>query len=314
MRFAPITEIMRVFSLFLLSVFFFVACERSFVPAVVNEPLDLVVEGYIEAGEEAGIPYVFLTKSRSYFGEIDSTAFSDLYVHDAVVNVTHKEIDYPFSEVCLQSLTPEQKVIVSTFLGFDPDSIKTDICVYLDLSFQLKGEDGGQYDLTIESEGKTHTATTTIPRMVKIDSLYFKELPEADLEEYKELHAYLTDPGDDTDFWRYFTAINGGQYETSNFSIYDDGFISGQTVEFILNNGSRVKEHDPTSFGLYKVGDTLTLKWTSIDEAHYDFRKTAEFSKAQGPFSSYVRIKGNVSDALGIWGGYHVQILETIIE
>ncbi len=305
---------MRLFILFFLSLVFLSACEREFTPAIVNEPPDLVVEGYIEAGDQAGIPFIFLTKSRSYFGDIDSTAFSDLYVHDAQVKVAHNGIDYQMTEVCLQSLTPEQKVIVSTFLGFDPDSIKTDICVYLDMSFQLKGEEGGQYDLTIESEGKKHTATTTIPRMVKIDSFYFKALPQDDLKDFRELHAYLTDPGDDTDFWRYFTAINGGQYETSNFSIYDDGFISGKTVEFILNNGSREKEHDPTSFGLYKLGDTLSLKWTSIDEAHYDFRKTAEFSKAQGPFSSYVRIKGNVSDALGIWGGYHVQIIKTIIE
>lgn len=306
---------MRQILLFAFAILLFTSCEREFTPEISLEAPDLVVEGYIEAGDNPLPPYVILTSSRPFFGTIDQSAFSNLYVHDAEVTVTNNSTEYTLSEICLDDLTPAQKVIVSQMLGIDADSIAANICFYVDLTFQLMGQEGERYDLRIVENGQIHEATTTIPRMVPIDSFYFQELPGETLSEYRELHAFLTDPVDGLDFWRYFTSINDSTYVRPAFSIYDDGFISGQTIEFVPANGVRPsKDDDPLSFGLYKLGDTLSLKWTSIDEAHYDFQKTSEFSENQGPFSSYVRIKGNVSDALGIWGGFNVQYLNTRIE
>ncbi len=306
---------MRQIALFFLLVVFFASCEREFTPEISSAPAELVVEGYIEAGQNPIPAYVILTKSKPFFGELDSTSFADLYVHDADVTVTNDGTIYPLTEVCLQDLTPAQKVLVKQFLGIDPDSIKANICMYLDLTFQLHGKTGGRYDLKIVSEGKTHEATTTIPRLIPLDSINFKELPGEQFENYREMHAFIRDLGDAKDYWRYFTSINDSSYVAPSFSIYDDGFISGQQLEFVMNNGVEPAEgEDPFTFGLFKLGDTLSLKWTSIDEAHYQFRKTAEFSKVQGPFSSYVRIKGNVSDALGVWGGYNVQYINKIVQ
>lgn len=299
--------------LFLLLVLF-QSCEEEFTPDLVNEPPDLVVEGYIEAGDNAAPPYILLTRSRSFFASLDSTSFADFYVHDADVTVTHNGTKYPMQELCLDDLTTEQKDLVATFLGVNPDSIKTNICVYLDLTFQLQGEAGGEYELDITSEGKTHHAVTTIPRMVPIDSFAFRKLPDERLNDYRELHTWLTDPADQKDFWRYFTKINGGSFLSNSFSIYDDAFISGKTIEFVPPIGGEGIQDDRIFTGLYGVGDTLVFKWTTIDKAHYDFRNTAEFSRMQGPFSSYIRLKGNVSDALGIWGGYNVQLTEMIVE
>jgi len=306
---------MRQLYLFIVTVFFFSSCEREFTPEISSAPAELVVEGYIEAGQNPIPAYVILTKSKPFFGELDSTALADLYVHDAEVTVTSNGTVFPLSEICPNDLTPIQKEFVKQFLGLDPDSVKANICMYLDLTFQLQGETGGRYDLKIVSEGKTHEATTTIPRMVPLDSINFKELPGEQFKDYREMHAFIKDLGDKKDYWRYFTSINDSSYVTAPFSIYDDGFISGQQLEFVMNNGVEPTEgEDPFTYGLFKFGDTLSLKWTSIDEAHFKFRKTAEFSKAQGPFSSYVRIKGNVSDALGIWGGYNVQYIDQIVE
>ena len=306
---------MRTFYLFLLLILFLSACEKEFTPEISTAPPELVVEGYIEGGENPTPAYVILTQSKPFFGELDSTSFTDLYVHDAEVTITSNDTIYPLTEICLQDLTPIQKVFVKQFLGIDPDSIKANICMYLDMTFQLKGRSGGRYDLKIVSDGQTHEATTTIPRMVPLDSINFKPLPGEQFQDYRELHAYMHDLGDAKDYWRYFTSINDSSYVTASFSIYDDGFISGQKLEFVMNNGQEPAEgEDPFTFGLFKLGDTLSLKWTTIDEAHYKFRKTAEFSKSQGPFSSYVRIKGNVSDALGVWGGYNVQYLHKIVK
>lgn len=306
---------MRYFLFFLMTTMLFAACEKEFTPEISSAPPDLVVEGYIEAGENPNPPFIFLTKSLPFFGTLDSASFSDLYVHDAVVTVTTDSIVYPMTEVCLSDLTPAQKIIVAQNLGFNPDSLKTNICLYLDITFQLQGKPGGQYDLRIESEGKVHEATTTIPNMVPLDSITFEKLPGESLKDYRELHAFMKDPVETKDYWRYFTSINDSSFVTASFSIYDDGFINGQQLEFVMNNGEEPGEdEDPFTYGLFRYQDTLSLKWTSIDKAHYDFRKTAEFSAVQGPFSSYVRIKGNVSGALGIWGGYNVQYITQIVE
>ncbi len=298
-----------------LAILLLASCEREFTPEISQEAPDLVVEGYIEAGENPLPPYVILTRSKSFYGDIDPGDFDELYVHDAQVTVHNNGIDYPLTEICLNALTEEQKAFVSQMLGLNADSITANLCFYVDVSMQLNGQEGQRYDLTIVENGKQHEATTTIPRLVPIDSFFFQALPGDQLKDYRELHAFLTDPGDGLDYWRYFTSINDSAYVRPNFSIYDDGFISGQTIEFVPNNGVKPAEgEDPLAFGLYKVGDSLSLKWASIDKAHYQFEKTAEFSANQGPFSSYVRIKGNVSDALGIWGGMNIQYLQTKIE
>ena len=63
------------------------------------------------------------------------------------------------------------------------------------------------------------------------------------------------------------------------------------------------------------VGDSVLIKWTTIDEAHFDFWNTLEFSNAnQGPFSSYTRLQSNINGGLGIWGGYSVSYYSRTVE
>ncbi|HHB78477.1 MAG TPA: DUF4249 family protein, partial [Saprospiraceae bacterium] len=133
---------MRQIFIFLVFVTFLASCEKEFTPAISSAPPDLVVEGYIEAGDNPLPAYVMLTKSQPFFGELDSSAFADIYVHDAVVTVTNNGTVYPLTEICLQDLTPAQKAIISQSLGFDPDSLQADICFYLDITFQLQGQEG----------------------------------------------------------------------------------------------------------------------------------------------------------------------------
>ena len=303
------------FALFLLLSLCLYSCEEEFIPDAGDSGQDLVVEGYIEAGEDALPPYVFLTRSLPFFNSLDSNALAQYYVHGAEVQVTHNGTIYPLTELCLSQLSPAQQEQLASLLGFDPDSLQTDICVYLDLSGQLKGEAEQTYELNVQADGKTYHAVTTIPRLEPIDSFYFKQMPDPRLAEYRDLRVFVTDSADQKDYWRYLTSVNGRPYTGAQFASFDDSFGSGQTIESPLPKGEEADDPtDPLYFGLYHVGDTVSVKWMSIDSTTYQFWRTVEFSRVQGPFSSYVRVAGNVSDALGIWGGYHVQIIRAVVQ
>lgn len=51
-----------------------------------------------------------------------------------------------------------------------------------------------------------------------------------------------------------------------------------------------------------------------MDETHFDFWNTLEFSRNNsGPFSSFNRVSSNVDGALGVWGGYAVGYYEDVV-
>jgi hypothetical protein len=117
-------------------------------------------------------------------------------------------------------------------------------------------------------------------------------------------------------YYRYLVGINGGNLETGFSSVEEDLFFDGKTFEFQLFNPQTTRgDVDPDVFGLYFVGDSVTVKWTNIDEAHFDFWNTLEFSNAnQGPFASYTRLQSNIDGGLGIWGGYSVSYYHVKVE
>jgi hypothetical protein len=98
--------------------------------------------------------------------------------------------------------------------------------------------------------------------------------------------------------------------------VVEDLFFDGKMFEFqLLNPRTTRADVDPDEFGLYFVGDTISIKWCTIDEAHFDFWNTLEFSSAnQGPFSSYTRLESNIEGGLGIWGGYSVSYYTLPVE
>jgi len=98
-------------------------------------------------------------------------------------------------------------------------------------------------------------------------------------------------------------------------SVVDDAFFNGQEFKFTLNRALGANEEFDETTGLWKLGDTVAVKWCLIDQNQYDFWNTLEVSKQrQGPFSSYIRIKGNVDGALGVWAGSSCEIYKVIVK
>ena len=292
------------------------SCETEFIPEGTDLQPEVVVEGYIEAGEGANPPFILLTKSVSFFNEFDPNEIENLFVHDALINVNDGAQDWPFTEVCLNDIPDAVKPLVLEALGLNPDSTFVNLCVYIDISFQLEGEVGKKYELTIDLPDRQLTATTSIPPHVPLKDLYFKKPSEEAPDSLLEMWGAIIDPSNQSDHYRYFSAENSDPFMASFQSVIDDPLFDGQEFEFILPKAeSLLDPPDFEQFGLYHVGDTARIKWTNIDAEHFNFWSTLEFNAAsQGPFSSYTQVVTNINGGLGVWGGYSTSIYEIIVE
>ncbi len=283
-----------------------VSCETPFQPEISGSAAGgIVVEGYIEGGARPTPPFVILTRSYSFFDSLGLNELQEGFVHGATVKVSDGTREQVLQELCLSDLNEQQKTLLAGFLGFDPDSVAYDFCAYLDLTFSMLGVEGRTYQLHIDVGEEVLEATTTIPEHVGLDSLFFEPPPGQPNDTLARLKCLIDDPGDRENYYRYQTRINDQPFVTPSGSVVDDRFFNGQSFEFPLAKAEPPgTEFDPATFGLYRVGDRVELKWINIDRAHFDFWNTLEFNAAnQGPFSSYTRILSNVEGGQGIWGG-----------
>lgn len=301
--------------LFFLS-FLLASCEQVFLPEPLDEPLDLVVEGYVEAGEQPRPPYVILTRSQPFFAQIGPGYFNDFFVHDARVEVSDGSQTVVLEELCLDELTADQQDLLLAQLGIPLDSLGINFCAYLDLSFSMLGQVGKTYELRVEAEDQVLTSRTTIPAHVPVDSFYFTRPSEEAPDTLRELRGFITDPAGELNYYRFLNRVGEEPYYPGFNSVVNDRFFDGENFEFPLPKGEpRSAEIDPETFGFFTLGDSVTVRWLSIDQAQYDFWNTLEFNAVnQGPFSSYTRVDTNIEGGLGIWGGFSASYYQLVVE
>jgi len=302
--------------LFIIACIVVIGCEEEFNPPITAEVEQYVVEGYVEAGEGSNPTYVLITRSVPFFDELNADQFASLFVNNADVAVDDGDKVVQLNKFCLGDIPdgPLKDELAEQF-GIDLTTVSEDVdlCVYLDLTDQLTREIGRTYDLTIRVDDDLLTASTTIPELVKLDSFEFEEIPGVAVDTLAHLFCRIADP-EEVNYYRYFTDDDVGNLNTAFSSITDDVQFNGQDFRFPLSQA----DNDEVSFedyGFFNVGDTVTIKWCTIDEAHYNFWNTFEYSlNGQGsPFTSYTRIADNVEGGFGIWGGYAIQVEELIV-
>jgi len=292
-----------------------ISCTEEFIPETQEEDQQYVVEGFIEAGESETPTYVLLTRSIPFLSTIDLNTFNTIFVNDAKVTVSDGTNTVELEEFCLDDLPPEIREAAATALGFDPDSTTLNICAYVDFFNLTNPQEGGVYDLKIEVNNDVITATTTIPEVVPLFNLRWDDPPGEPSDTIARLWVTIDDPADDANFYRYFTEENNDGFVTPFSSVVDDKFFDGKEFEFPLTKAEpRDGDFDANTFGWYFRGDSIRIKWMTIDEAHFEFWNTLEFSRNNsGPFSSYNRVSSNVNGALGVWGGYAVRYYDEFV-
>jgi hypothetical protein len=293
------------FSLLLSVVFCIQACEEPFDPPFIEDRNELVVEAYIEWSPSNGIPpWVMLSRSFPFINEIGPDFISELYVRDAKVSINDGNGFTDLRLLCLSEIPENLRDLLLEQFGLD--SFLIDICIYIDLDRKLTIEHGRMYQLEIEWDGRLFEAETSIPRPVPLDSLYAIPTPDVKADSLAQLVLKLSDPAG-PDFYRYFTSVNGEPLIPPISSVTDDGVFDGQSFEVtILKAEPRGTEFDPATFGFFKRGESVLLKWCTISEENFNFWETLEFSRNnQGPFSSYTLVDYNINGdgGIGIFGG-----------
>ncbi len=291
------------------------SCQEEFIPETSGET-SYVVEGFVEAGEDSNPTYVLITQSVPFFSEIGQDVFSNLFVNDAKVSVNDGDKTVDLTSLCLSDLPEEFRDEFVSQLGIESDSLEVDFCIYLDIFDEITREVGRSYDLTIEIGEDLITGSTTIPTASILDSIWFEEIPGDPIDTLAQMWCTIQDEPGVSNFYRYFTDDGTGAITAPFSSVTDDVVFDGQAFEFPISKAeSPNAEFDINTFGFFRVGDTTTLKWCTIDPEHYDFWSTFEFNlNNQGPFASYTRVNHNLDGALGIWGGYAVDNTVIVVE
>lgn len=293
-----------------------VSCEEEYLPIPPEAIDDIVVEGYIEAGEDARPVFVFLTRALPFFSELDINGFGDLYVKGAMVSVTDDNSNEVFlTEICWSDLSDELKAIIAQQIGLPAGVVPFDLCAYVDLNGEVDAREGGTYTLNIDVDGNSLSAITTVPEHVPLDSLWFEPPRGEPNDSMAELWCKIIDPAGVSNYYRYLTATDGGPLIAGFATVTDDAFFDGKSFDFPLTKSEDPQEDiEPANFGLFKRGTSARIKWCNIDEQHFYFWNTLETSRSrQGPFSSYVRIASNIEGGLGIWGGYSVSYYDLVV-
>jgi hypothetical protein len=278
-----------------------VSCERAIDPKLESQPSKLVVDGQIEEGQA---PVIVLARSIGYFSNIDSTQLINTFVRGAAVTVSDGIKTHQLKEYAV----PVSNGTVYYYSN-DPSQPST----------MIIGQAGKSYTLSIQTDGRTHTATTTIPQPAKkIDSLWWKPAPRPEFGWEVVVWVKATDPPGYGNYIRYFTKRNQGQFLPGLYSVYDDQFVDGKTYDLQVDAGQdkNLPRDHPDRSPYFAKGDTVTLKFCNIDKASYDFWRTWEYSYSAigNPFGTPAKIQGNVSNqALGAFCGYSVQYKTVII-
>jgi hypothetical protein len=307
-------------------VIMFTACSKVVNVAIPATATQVVVDGSIENGTP---PIILLTKSQQFFGTTNLNNLSAYFIHGAKVKVTGTDgTSVQLTEFCLGDLNlpaaQEQQILsVLGYTSVDSGSALS-ICAYTvpDIvnyfttgTCSYMGNQRTGYTLDIMSPSiypgqhdSIHvTASTTIPTAIGIDSLAIR--PDADpayADSFSAVYAYVSVPDSFNLFIRYLTK-EGNQpfYQPPGGSVYDDRLFVGLTLNLPLERG----ESPDATFNLstttyFYRGDTLTVKWSNIDVNTFNFFNTLESDGGSSPFSSPVKIIGNVNNGLGCFAGY----------
>lgn len=267
-----------------------IACEKDVTVSLPKGEDQMVVEGTIETDK---YPEVILTRSLNYFSHVSVDQLQNAFVHNATITVSDGTNSMQLSEFYKDTTNRVR------WYYYTADSTQANV---------FKGKRGLSYALRIAVDGKTYEATTNIPGQgMQIDSTW-SSLNTKD-PSLAKLSARITDPAQRGNYARYKTARNGGVFRPGINSTIDDQIVNGTTFNLMLEAGhDRTQNINYDTYGYFKPGDTVRIWFSNIDKNTYDFWRTLDFAFATNGnvFSSPLQVRGNVSGALGYWGGYAV--------
>lgn len=255
------------------------ACSKEY-PYV---PQKLVIEGWIENGESP-VVQVSLTGTRSTSGE----PIEEFIANWAKVTVSDGEQDY---------------VLIGTVdtTYFPP---------YIYTSYDLKGEVGKNYYLTVEYKDMVATAHTTILPPVEIEDVIVT--PVDGSNGWRAVEVVVTPPSDDLYYYqlRYRNFFDSHAITPSYMGLYTT--TSSQQVSFPLVKAWIVEDYSPHFY----AGDIVIVRLSRISRADYDFWMSYyEFISVSNNIfiQSQSVVPTNIEGGYGRWIGYGISQRKVVI-
>lgn len=292
------------------------ACQKEIEVELPEIAAKIVVDGKIEPGVP---PYVILTYNMPYFGPADINSIQNSFVHNAVITVSDGTNTVTLTEYCSQSLPDSLLPLVASFTGVDTFSLQNfNYCIYTTLNPAIFGQFGKTYSLNVAVDGKKLTASTPILPAVPLDSLWFRyEKLNAEGDTLGFIWAHANEPGNEYNAYRWLAKRNGKDFSfiAPPGAATNDKYYNGQSFDFAYSRGhvqnSQAEDDHNEEHGYFKAGDTVVVKFCSIDHAVYSFYRSLDIviNNDGNPFASPSSVESNVypqEEALGIWCGYGV--------
>lgn len=237
----------------------------------------LVVDGtvtYYESNPDSAYQEILLSKSRSYFDNVEE----DNSVSGAVVKVRNLQTS---EEVLFQESTETKGLYFTN---------------------NLKGIVGHTYQLNIEAtldgELQSFEGQDAILRHAPpIDSIFLKKVESFGGEEYEIRIGFLNDKSTH-DYFKFEVFFNDtlirNEHENPNFffSLVDDGFFGDTITEFrvvdqSINEDEDLEEEPPF---------TLEVKMKNINQSAYNYWRKLYVNRVSGTDTPQTEVRGNVNN------------------
>ena len=222
-----------IYTLFLWTLF--ISCEKVISIDLNKTDPHIVIEGAIT--DRPGPYTVSLSKTGNYFEQ--SLAFPAVTYALVTVIDNFGQID----------------TLKETFPGTYQSSL-------------LQGTSGIRYSLRVAADGKEHTAVSTMPQKIFIDSLY--AVPRKGFggnENGFDIYVVFNDPPESGNYYRLnarsSTLIPADSIDGRRYRLYNDKLTNGNVMKERIRAGKNVQP-----------GDTITVELLSIDKPTYDYFNT----------------------------------------
>lgn len=280
---------------------FFSSCEKTITFRPDDSEPALVVEASIENDRA---PIVILSQSLNYFSQISPEMLANSFIRNADVTISNGTRTHKLKEYRV----PLGGGYGLYYYSTDSSSMNT----------AFVGEFGKTYSLTIRSNEREYTATTTIPILTKkIDSLWWLD-PLSNPNPAKVIiMGRFIDPPGLGNYTRYYTQVDGFPFNPGLNSVFDDQLTDGTTYDLQIEQGiDRNKDYNLEVYPFFDRGDSVVIKFCNIDKATFDFWRTMEYSYSTigNPFAAPSKVLTNIQGGgLGYFGGYAVQYKTIVI-
>ena len=286
----------------------FVGCQQEIEVDLPDYETKLVVEGSIESGKPA---MVILSKSIPYFSNIDlNYLLNNVFIRDAEVYVTSSdgEMERLTFQYCADS------PVMFAYCGNN-----------------IRGKENTSYTLTINYDGQTYTATTTIPKTFDLEKIWFSTISEFfNADTMRTIRIQMTDNPAEENYYTFQLKLSCPSFKDRLWTYtvpiaFDDKSISGITFNYELERYGystmfsymmSEEERQAQERITFRPGDTVYVKHSQIDYNSYRFLVTGGTEAIMGtsPFSNPAPVVSNIEhdNALGAWCGFASKI-DTLI-